>query len=160
MANDLKHAIGNRQNSEYLLNPEGQLLRACAWSGPDQLRRDLEEFSGPVESPTRVSDLNLTIRPAPEHAPAGMVPRIVKPGIYRTVVSKPQLAATKEPFYTKLRAEAEQSLLTKGAGKLYRAFQIDPLHGGTGTTGRRRWTWRCRCRKESRLFRRGCKDRK
>lgn len=129
MANELKHALGNRQNSEYVLDPKGRILRARAWSDPDQLRRDLAEFVGPVENPTDVSDLNMEIMPAPEHARTGVVPRIEKPGTYRTLISEPQLAKTDQPFYTKLRAEADQDLLRSGEGKLYLAFLLDPLHG-------------------------------
>lgn len=129
MANDLKRALGNRQNSEYLLDPRGRVLRVRAWSSPDELRRDLEESVGPVDSPTQVSDLSMRVQPAPEHAPTGVVPRISKPGSYRTLISRPQFETTEEPFYTKLRAEAEQSLLANGAGKLYLAFLLDPLHG-------------------------------
>ena len=129
MENDLKHAIGGRQNSEYLLDPKGRVLRVRDWSDPDRLRRDLEEFVGPVENPTEVSDLKMRIKPAPEHAPTGVVPRIEKPGIYRTLISEPQLAKTTEPFYTKLRAEADGALLNSGVGKLYLAFLLDPLHG-------------------------------
>ena len=129
MANDLKHAIGDRPNSEYLLDPKGRVLRARAWSDPDQLRRDLAEYVGPVENPTEVSDLGMEIKPAPQHAPTGVVARIEKPGSYRTLVSSPQLAKTTEPFYTKLRAEADQGLLRSGEGNLYLAFLLDPLHG-------------------------------
>ena len=129
MANELKRALGNRQNSEYLLDPEGRVLRVRAWSDPDQLRRDLAEFVGPVENPTEVADLNMEIKPAPEHAPTGVVPRIQKPGTYRTLISRPQLAKTDQPFYTKLRAEADQELLRSGEGSLYLAFLLDPLHG-------------------------------
>ena len=129
MSNDLKRALGNRNNSEYLLDAEGRILRARAWSDPDQLRRDLEEFVGPVENPTEVSDLNMQIKPAPEHAPTGIVPRIEKSGGFRALIAEPQLAKTEEPFYTKLRAEADQDLLRSGNGRLYLAFLLDPLHG-------------------------------
>ena len=130
MANELKHALGNRQNSEYLVDPKGRILRVRAWSDPDQLRRDLAEFVGSVENPTEVSDLNMTIRPAPEHAQTGVVPRIEKPGTYRTLVSRPQLAKTDEPFYTKLRAEADQDLLRSGEGKLYPGLPSRPASRG------------------------------
>ena len=129
MANDLKHAIGDRPNSEYLLDPKGRVLRARAWSDPGQLRKDLAEFVGPVRNATKVSDLRMEIKPAPKHAPTGVVARIRKPGTFRTLISKPQLAKTTEPFYTKLRAEADQPLLQAGEGNLYLAFLLDPLHG-------------------------------
>ena len=129
MANDLKRALGNRNNSEYLLDPEGRVLRVRAWSDPDQLRKDLEESVGRVENPTEVSDLNMEVKPAPEHAPTGIVPRIEKPWAHRALVAEPQFAKTAEPFYTKLRAEADQALLRSGEGRLYLAFLPDPFHG-------------------------------
>ena len=129
MANNLKHEIGNRQNSEYLIGPDGRVLRARAWSDPEQLRKDLTEFVGTVENPTEVSDLNMKFKAAPDHAPTGVVPRIEKHGTYRALISEPQLAKTDQPFYTKLRAEADQDLLRSGEGKLYLAFLLDPLHG-------------------------------
>ncbi len=129
MTNDLKHALGNRPNSEVLLDPESRVLRVRAWSDPAQLRRDLEEYIGPVEKPTQVSDLNMKIKPPPRHAPTGVVPRIDKPGFYRVLVTKPRLEKTTKPFYTKLRAEAGQRLRRNGEGKLYLAFLLDPLYG-------------------------------
>ena len=129
MTNDLKHVIGDRPNSEYLLDPDGKVLRVRAWSNPSQLRRDLEEYVGPVKKPTEVAELNMTIKPPPEHAPTGVVPRIRKRGFYRTLQTEPQLEKTSEPFYAKLRAEAERKLLCTGEGKLYLAFLPDPIHG-------------------------------
>ena len=129
MTNDLKHAIGDRPNAEYLLDPEGKVLRVRAWSNPSQLRKDLEEFVGPVDNPTEVAELNMKIKPPPEHAPTGVVPRIRKQGFYRTLRSEPRFEKTSDPFYAKLRAEAERKLLSTGEGKLYLAFLPDPLHG-------------------------------
>lgn len=129
MTNDLKHAIGNRPNSEYLLDPAGKVLRVRAWSNPSQLRKDLEEFVGPVENPTEVAELNMKIKPPPEHAPTGVVPRIRKQGFYRTLRSEPRFEKTSDPFYAKLRVEAERKLLSTGEGKLYLAILPDPIHG-------------------------------
>ena len=129
MANDLKRALGNRQNSEYVLDPRGRVLVARAWSDPNQLRDDLARLVGAVENPTEVADLNMTAKPPPELAPTGIVPRIEKPGTYRTLTAEPQFAKTSEPFYAKLRAEADQDLLRSGEGNLYLALLPDPLHG-------------------------------
>ena len=129
MTNDLKHAIGDRPNSEYLLDRAGKVLRVRAWSNPSQLRKDLEEFVGPVENPTEVAELNMKIKPPPEHAPTGVVPRIRKQGFYRTLRSEPRFEKTSEPFYAKLRVEAERKLLSTGEGKLYLAILPDPIHG-------------------------------
>lgn len=129
MDNRLKHAIGDRPNSEYLLDPDGKILSAREWSDPAALRKDLAEHVGPVENPTQASDLDLKVQPPPEHAPTGVVPRIEKPGFYRTITATPLLDKTDEPLYTKLRAEADRGLLQEGKGKLYLAFLLDPLHG-------------------------------
>lgn len=50
--------------------------------------------------------------------PAGMVPLKVVPGKQRRPV----------PFYAKLRAEVDQSFLTKGKGRLYLGFHLDPRY--------------------------------
>ena len=129
MANELKRALGNRQNSEYVLDPRGRVLVARAWSDPNQLRDDLAKLVGAVENPTSVADLNMNVKPPPELAPTGIVPRIEKPGSYRTLTAEPQFAKTGEPFYAKLRAEADQDLLRSGEGNLYLALLPDPIHG-------------------------------
>ena len=129
MDNELKHALGNRPNSEYLLDPAGNVLKARGWSDPAQLRRDLEEYVGTVEKPTTVAALNMEFEPPPNLAPTGVVSRIAKPGFYRTLTSEPQLEKTEDPFYVKLRAEADQGLTRDGKGKLYLAFLLDPLYG-------------------------------
>ena len=38
MKNDLKHAFGDRNNSEFVISPEGKLVIARSWSDPEQLR--------------------------------------------------------------------------------------------------------------------------
>ena len=36
MANDIKHQLGNAPNSEFVIDPEGRIVRRRAWSDPDQ----------------------------------------------------------------------------------------------------------------------------
>lgn len=50
--------------------------------------------------------------------PAGMVPLKVVPGKQKRPV----------PFYARLRAEVDRSFLTRGEGKLYIGFHLDPLY--------------------------------
>ena len=126
MSNDLKHALGDRPNSEFVVDPEGTIVRMRVWSRPDQLRSDLEELVGPVENPTRVSDLNLNIEAPPKVAASGVVPRVRLPGRMLPVKIEPQ--ASSQPFYMKLRAEVDQTFLREGEGTLYIGFHPDPLY--------------------------------
>ena len=76
MKNDLKHALGDCPNSEFVIDPRGRVVRKRVWSRPAELRRDLEKLVGRVDKPTRVGDLNLPrLRPA-EQARKGVVPRL------------------------------------------------------------------------------------
>ena len=126
--NELRHAIGNAPNSEYVLDPEGKIVRMRRWSDPQTLRQDLTELVGPVENPTQISDLNLKTAPPPKLAPTGIVPRLQRQGRFQALIAKPQLDESKDPFYVKLRAEADQDLLNNGKGKLYLGFFLDPLY--------------------------------
>ena len=126
MSNDLKHALGDSPNSEFVIDPTGKIVRMRAWSRPDELRRDLEQLVGPVENPTRVSDLNLKIEAPPKVAASGVVPRVRVPGRMMPVKIEPQ--SSSQPFYMKLRAEVDQRLLRDGEGVLYLGFHPDPLY--------------------------------
>lgn len=126
MSNDLKHALGDSPNSEFVVDPEGKIVRMRAWSRPDELRRDLEQLIGPVENPTRVSDLNLKIEAPPKVNASGVVPRVTVPGRMMPVKIEPQ--SSSQPFYMKLRAEVDQRFLREGEGVLYLGFHPDPLY--------------------------------
>ena len=128
MANDLRHAIGNAPNSEFVLDREGKIVRMRVWSDPRTLRADLEELVGKIDRPTQISELNMKTAPPPRPAPTGIVPRVQRSGSYRPIIAEPQLAKSEHPFYVKLRAEADQDLLRNGAGKLYLGFFVDPIH--------------------------------
>ena len=128
MENELRHAIGNAPNSEYVLDPEGKVARMRRWSDPQTLRQDLAELVGPVEEPTQLSDLNLETAPPPKLAPTGVVPRLRRQGRFQALIAKPQLGQSEDPFYVKLRAEADRDLLNNGKGKLYLGFFLDPLY--------------------------------
>lgn len=124
--NPLKHALGDAPNSEFVVDPDGIIVRKRQWSRPNELRADLEELVGPVENPTRPEDLNLPQLAPPAIAPRGVVPRITVPARMVPLVIEPQ--ESREPYYVKLRAEAEPSLLNGGNGKLYLGFHCDPLY--------------------------------
>ena len=129
MTNDLKHALGNAPNGEFIVDPEGKVARRRASSDPTALRADLEELVGAVEKPTRVEDLDLQARPPPAPTVAtGVVPRVEVPGTMRALRIEPVLEGNKVPFYVKLRAEADQDFLREGEGQLYLGFHLDPLY--------------------------------
>ncbi len=129
MDNRLKHALGDAPNSEFVFNPEGKLARVRQWSNPQALRKDLEELVGPVEKITRPEDLKLPRPAPPQAAKRGVVPRLEVPRGMQPLKVEPQLAASAEPFYMKLRAEAEPELLRSGRGRLYLGFYPDPIYG-------------------------------
>ncbi len=127
MNNDLKHAIGDANNSEFVLDPEGKIVVMRLWSDPDKLREDLARLVGPVEKPTTVADLDMKVEPPPKTAPTGIVPRLRITEPMRPLKAEP--LPSKHPFYVKLRAEADRALLGDGKGKMYLGFHLDPLYG-------------------------------
>jgi hypothetical protein len=128
MDNRLKHALGDRPNSEFVIDPKGRIVRKRAWSHPGQVRKDLEELVGPVEKVTREEDVKLNVQlPIKPGADRGVVPRLTRPRMQALVVA-PRLDSKDRVFYAKLRAEADADLMQTGAGKLYLGFHLDPFH--------------------------------
>lgn len=128
MQNDLKHALGDRPNSEFVISPDGEILVARQWSKPDELRKDLEEIIGVVRRPTMIADLNMKPLRPPETAGKGIVPRLKLPGSMQPVRVEPIANSTDEPFYVKLRAEMDSEFSRTGHGKLYLGLFLDPLY--------------------------------
>jgi hypothetical protein len=126
--NRFKHAMGDRPNSQFIIDPDGVIVRKRAWSQPDEVRRDLEELVGPVEHITTEEDMRLKLD-LPQKSPAarGVVTRIPRPGMLPLKLV-PVIHPNQPPFYAKLRAEADASLLDEGAGRLYLGFHLDPLY--------------------------------
>ena len=126
--NRFKHALGDRPNSEFLVDPTGIIVRKRAWSHPGQVRADLEELVGPVANITKEEDVRLELD-LPLKAPSarGVLPRIHRPGL-QAIVVKPRIEPNGQPFFAKMRAEADTALLSTGAGKLYLGFHLDPFH--------------------------------
>lgn len=126
MDNDLKHAMGDRPNSEFVIGPDGKIVVMRDWSNPTTLRADLEKLVGRVANPTRVADLDLNIETTPKPAASGVVERVQTPGRMDALRVEPQEG--KHPFYVKLRAEVESDVLRSGEGKMYLGFHLDPLY--------------------------------
>lgn len=129
MENDIKHALGNRPNPEFIVDSEGKVVLKRAWSNPDELRKDLEKLVGQVEKPTTVEELGMKRADPPKIAPTGVVPRLETPGRMRPLQVTPVSSQGDHPYYAKLRAEAERGLLgEEGKGQLYLRFHMDPLY--------------------------------
>lgn len=126
--NRLKHALGDRNNSEFLVGPDGRIVRKRTWSNPELVRKDLEELVGKVEKVTNPGDLALKVEPPPRDAAAkGVVTRVPRVGM-TAVVAEPRFEAGAPPFLAKLRAEADATVLDAGKGKLYLGFHLDPFY--------------------------------
>ena len=129
MSDDLKKALGGLNNPEFVFDPEGKIVRLRDWSSPKDLRADLEKLVGPVSNPTEVADLNLKTNQSKAAAARGVVPRLKIADRMRPVKAAAKGGVEEaEPYYAKLRAEADENLLTTGSGRLYLGFFLDPLY--------------------------------
>ena len=135
ISNDLKHALGDAPNSEFLVGPDGKIVQARRWSRPQELRQDLASLLGEVARPTTIADVGMKPLEPPKTAAKGIVPRLQLPGRMTAVRVQPLVdsvtgigSSGQEPFYVKLRAEVDQQYFQNGAGKLYLGFLLDPLY--------------------------------
>lgn len=128
MDNVFHDAMGQTPNSEIVIDPDGIVVAARAWSDPEDLRRDMERLVGPVDHPTTIAELNLPRQPPPPTVAKGIVPRIERPSGMMTLQIQPVLETTDVPFYVKIRAEGDLGVLTNGNGTMYLGFHLDPLY--------------------------------
>lgn len=128
MDNRMKHALGDRANSEFVIDPKGKVVRKRAWSHPAELRKDLEQLVGPVARVTREHEVKLNFQPPTAPADRGVVARLPRPRM-QPLVLEPAIDPLGPPFYAKLRAEGDAGLMRDGKGKLYLGFHLDPVHG-------------------------------
>ena len=138
MANDLKHAFGDRPNSEFVVAPDGKVVVARSWSDPVQLRADLENLVGKADTLTAPADLQRNFEPLADgdhDIPGDVLPRVERPPgaaalVVKAIPPQPDTDETQptDPFYVKLRAEAPRELLKGGEGRLYLGFRLDPIH--------------------------------
>ncbi len=132
MDNATKHAFGGAANSEFVIDPDGVIVRLRSWSDPDALRSDLEELVGPVEIPTTVDQLDMPSQGVDEPAARGIVKRLDLPTGLQPIQMRP--ATSDEPYYAKLRAEATRGLIREDAVRSTWASTSTPCITSTGTT--------------------------
>jgi hypothetical protein len=127
MENSIKKAFGGAPNGEFVIDPDGKIVRKRFWSMPSKLRADLEELVGKSLTTTAVEDLPAVFTPEVRDIASGVVPRIELPGGLSPLMIEPQ-ADEENPFFVKLRVEATRGLLQKGEGQIYFAAYLDPLY--------------------------------
>lgn len=125
--NELKHALGDAPNSEFVVDPDGTIVVSRPWSSPKDLRNDLARLVGEVTPQTTVAEVNMQPLAPPKTAPKGVVPRLKVPGGMSAIQVEPLTRDDETPYYVKLRAEADADAL-RGEGKLYLGFFLDPLY--------------------------------
>ena len=128
--NQVKKAFGGRPNSEFIIDPKGNIIRARDWSNEESLRQDLNELLGQPEKRTQVSDLK-EIKSLPSARKAKIarhvLPRVNPPAGAKALIVEPQ-KKKEQPLYLKLRADADSNLLSTGNGKVRLGFWLDPIH--------------------------------
>ena len=128
MQNSVKKAFGGAPNGEFILGPDGTILRKRFWSNPKLLRNDLAELVGPSKSVTRVEDVEAGFTLENREIASGVVPRLSLPGGL-TPLRVETVDDGGFPYFAKLRAEATPGLVGPAAeGKLYFAVYLDPLY--------------------------------
>lgn len=100
---------------------------ARQWSNAADLRKDLAGMVGEVTPATQIADVGMKPLAPPKTAAKGIVPRVKLPQSMSAIKVEPLSKDDTEPFYVKLRAEADQGLLG-GDGQLYLGFFLDPLY--------------------------------
>ncbi len=133
MTNDLKHALGERNNSEMIISPDGKIVIARSWSDPAVLRTDLAGLVGKSANTTTIADLDVKTESTrrPEKVATGVVKLIPRKQEAAVLSVKPievKSGEEPQPLYVKLRAEVDSASLRSGKGELYLGFFIDPIH--------------------------------
>jgi Ca2+-binding EF-hand superfamily protein len=126
MDNDLKHALGNVPNGQFVFGADGKLAHMAGWADEEALRAALSELVGPIGEPTSVADLDLPDVVTRAEVGSGVVPRVNTPRDMTPVRVEP--VESEDPFYVKLTAEVQRGVISGDDGKLYLGFHLDPLY--------------------------------
>ncbi|MEM7476347.1 MAG: hypothetical protein AAF483_15235 [Planctomycetota bacterium] len=121
-------AFGGTYNGEFVLDPDGKIVRQRFWSNPRTLRADLTELVGEVESPTKIKDLPVRFRPEPREVASGVVEPIKLPRGLTPIKIKYLPLDNERPLFVKLRAELTPRKNAKGKYQMFLGFYPDPIH--------------------------------
>ncbi|MDG2015057.1 MAG: hypothetical protein P8J33_16245 [Pirellulaceae bacterium] len=127
MEGALARAFGNAPNGEFVINPQGEVIRQRFWSNPVTLRADLAKLIGPVNPATTAQQALPAFKMPHREIASGVVPRLKLPADLQPLPC--QIQPSEFPAYAKLRAEATPGLFTeRGSGKMYLGIYLDPLY--------------------------------
>ena len=131
MQNDTKHLFGGAPNGEYVLDPEGKIVRKRFWSDATTLRSDLEALVGKSEKTTAIKDVTAGFdvneaKPRTEKVASGVMPKVELPANLFPLKMDP--LPSDHPFFAKLRVEATRGV-REGTGRLHFVLSLDPLYG-------------------------------
>lgn len=127
LTNDVKERFGGTYNGEFVIDPEGRLLRKRFWSDPIALRKDLVEIIGPVQKETKVEDLETVFQPkARTKVASNVVPKPIMPAQLTPLVVKAK--ESEDPFFVKLRVEATPELYRGAQGQIVFTAYLDPIY--------------------------------
>ena len=132
MENGMKKSLGPAPNGEYIIDPEGKLVRKRFWSDPKTLRKDLESLVGPVDKVTKVEDLDVAFTVEERKIASGVVPRLELPRGLTPLQIAPK-RDSKHPYFAKLRVEVTRSYFRPNKegdrkGQLHLSVNLDPLY--------------------------------
>ena len=127
MDNMFASAFGGAPNGEFVIDPEGKVVRQRFWSNPVTLRNDLAEFVGEVENPISPEDALPNFELPRREIASGVVPRLDLPGGLMPLKTEP--FESDFPAFAKLRVEASRPLLgEKKKGTLFLGLYLDPIY--------------------------------
>ena len=128
MENDIKKFFGSAPNGEFVINPNGQIVRKRFWSSAETLRADLEELVGKASTLTKPEDVKtgfqVEVVPA-EKIASGIVPEIELPKGLKALQVEP--LDSDQPFFAKFRVEATPKI-RRGGGQLHFRLTLDPIY--------------------------------
>ena len=128
MENEVKEFFGGVPNGEFVIDPEGKIVRQRFWSDADTLRTDLEELVGKSDTLTQVADVETGFKVETfesEDIASGVVSEIELPDGLAALRVIPD--DSDMPYYAKLRVEGTQGV-TRGGGQLHFLLTLDPLY--------------------------------
>lgn len=117
-------------NGLFIFDAEGKELFAGPMKEAEKLREKLVELVGITETLTTADLLPTPLIEPESSTQSTLVKRIrINPRVDKFTALELIPQDSKTPFYVKLRAEGDESLMSSGDGKLYIGFHIDPLYG-------------------------------
>ena len=127
MENELKEMYVWASNPEFIFAPDGTVVHREPWSRGSTLREQLEKLVGPSAKVTTIADLNLPkIEKVSDGNREGALKRLQVKGM--AVPLKFDAQGLGQPWYSKLRPEADQRLVNNGTGQMYLGLHLDPIH--------------------------------